>query len=109
MSEFRPDRVRPDYKPYVDAIRDRHGDEVIVDWIERYYASPDVNRDDVMEALDIDYVGTFYELVKAYDVKRPELDPAEEERQIEVMRLLLDGQKVPQELLQPRWWKPTFH
>lgn len=105
MSAFHEERVRHDYRADIQAIRDRHGDEVLVDWIERYYASPDVGRDDVMIALGIDYVGTFYEMIRAYDVERPELDSAEEERQIEVMRLLLDGQKVPQELRQPTSWK----
>lgn len=104
MSSFRPERVRADYKADIQAIRDRHGDDVIEDWIERYYASPDVDGDDVMVALEIDYVGTFYELVRAYDVDKPEPDPVEEARQAEMMRLLLDGQKVPQELRQPASW-----
>ena len=105
MPLFRADRVRHDYRADIQAIRDQHGDDVIVDWIERYYASPDVDRDDVMIALGIDYVGTFYELVKAYDVEKPEPDPAEEARQAEVMRLLLDGDEVPPELRQPIGWK----
>lgn len=104
MSAFREDRVRHDYRADIQAIRDRHGDEVIIDWIERYYASPDVDRDDVMIPLGIDYVGTFYELVRAYDVEKPEPDPAEEARQAEVMRLLLDGDEVPPELRQPMSW-----
>lgn len=75
MSAFRPDRVRNDYKADIQSIRDLHGDDLIVDWIERYYASPDVDRDDVMEALDIDYVGTFYEMIRAYEVDHPKPDP----------------------------------
>ncbi|WP_312356732.1 hypothetical protein [Agrobacterium sp.] len=104
MSAFRDERVRDDYKKDILAIRDRHGDEVIVDWIERYYAFPDVNRDDVMEALDIDYVGTFYELVRAYDVEKPEPDPIEDARQIEMMRLVLNGNEVPENLRKPATW-----
>lgn len=104
MSKFIPERVREDYRPDIDAIRERHGDETIEDWIERYYASPDVDRGDIMTALQIDYIGTFYELIRAYDVDKPEPDPAEEARQAEVMRLLLDGREVPQELRQPASW-----
>lgn len=106
---FRADRVRPDYEKDIDAIRNRHGDDVIVDWLERYYASPDVDRDDVMVALDIDYVGTFYEMLIAYDVEKPASDPVEEIRQMEMMRLLLDGEQVPQELRQPASWRPTIN
>lgn len=105
MSEFHEDRVRDDYKADIQVIRDRHGDGVIIDWIERYYASPDVDRDDVMIALGIDYVGTFYELTRAYDVDKPQPDLAEEVRQAEVMRLVLDGKEVPQELRRPMGWK----
>jgi hypothetical protein len=105
MSAFHEDWVRHDYRADIQATRDRHGDEVIIDWIERYYASPDVDRDDVMIALGIDYVGTFYELAGAYDVDRPEPDEAEEERQAEMMRLVLDRQEVPKELRQPIGWK----
>lgn len=108
MPAFHLDRVRDDYKTDIQAIRVRHGDEIIIDWIERYYASHDVDRDDVMIALDIDYVGSFYELVRAYDVDRPEPDPVEEARQLEMMRLLLNGEEVPQELRQPTAWKPTI-
>ena len=104
MSIYNPDRVRDDYKADIQAIRNRHGDEAIIDWIERYYASPDVDRDDVMEALGIDYVGTFYELTKAYHVDRPEPDPAEEERQLEMIRLLLNGEEVPENLRKPASW-----
>lgn len=109
MSAFHLDRVRADYKADIKAVRDRHDDDVIVDWIERYYASPDVDRDDVMEALQIDYVGTFYEMLRGYDVDRPEPDPVEDARQAEMMRLLLDGQQVPQELRQPASWRPTIN
>jgi len=102
---FRPDRVRPDYRKDIEAIRNRHGDEVIVDWLERYYASPDVDRDDVMIVLDIDYVGTFYELLMVYEVDKPASDAVEEIRQMEMMRLLLDGKKVPETLRKPASWK----
>ncbi|MCZ7890467.1 hypothetical protein O9X99_02135 [Agrobacterium salinitolerans] len=105
MSKFIPDRVRSDYAADIQAIRDRHGDEAIVDWIERYYASPDVDRDDVRAALQIDYVGTFYELIRAYDVEKPEPDPVEEARQLEMMRLLLDGKEVPENLRKPASWQ----
>lgn len=107
MSAFKPEWVREDYKKDIGAIRDRHGDETIIDWIERYYAPPDVDRDDVMTALEIDYVGIFYEMIRAYDVEEPEPDPVEETRQTEMMRLLLDGEKVPVDLRQPASWKVT--
>jgi hypothetical protein len=109
MSAFRAERVREEYKVDIEAIRERHGDDVIIDWIERYYASPDVDRDTVMVALDIDYIGTFCELLIAYDVEKPEPDPAEEARQAEMMRLLLDGREVPQELRQPASWRRTIN
>ncbi|MBY3594265.1 hypothetical protein HJA87_31175 [Rhizobium bangladeshense] len=109
MSKFIPGRVRSDYAADIQAIRDRHGDDVIVDWLERYYASPDVDRDDVMVGLGIDFVGTFYEPVRAYDVQKPEPDPAEEARQGEVMRLLLNGKEVLPELRQPAAWKWTIN
>lgn len=109
MSAFKPEWVREDYKKDIGAIRDRHGDETIIDWIERYYASPEVDRDDVMEALDIGYIGTFYEVIRAYDVVKPKPDPVEEARQAEMMRLLLDGQEVPVELRQPAYWKPSIN
>ncbi|WP_027488947.1 hypothetical protein [Allorhizobium undicola] len=109
MSIFRPDRVRDDYEADIQAIRERHGDVIIIDWIERYYASDDVDRDDVMEALGIDYVGTFYEMIRAYDVDQPEPDPAEEERQLEMMRLLLDGREVPETLRKPASWKQQLN
>lgn len=105
MPAYREDRVRPDYKSDIQSIRDRHGDDVIMDWIERYYASPNVDRDDVMEALQIDYVGTFYEMIRAYDVPKPEPDPVEERRQEDMMRLLLDGKEVPETLRKPASWK----
>jgi hypothetical protein len=105
MSAFKSERVREDYKKDIQLIRDRHCDEVIIDWIERYYASPDVDRDDVMEALQIDYIGTFYEMIRAYDVAQPEPDPVEEARQEEMMRLLLAGEKVPENLRIPATWK----
>lgn len=92
MSAYCDESVREDYKKDIALIRDRHGDEIIVDWIERYYADGDVDRDDVMEALGIDYVGTFYELV-------------DEARQAEMMRLLRDGKEVPENLRKPASWK----
>lgn len=104
MPSLRAERVRDDYKADVQAIRDRHGDEIIIDWIERYYASQDVDRDDVMTGLGIDYIGTFYELIRAYDVEKSEPDPVEEARQMEMMRLLLDGKEVPENLRQPASW-----
>lgn len=109
MTEFQRDRVRDDYKADIQDIRDRHGDEVLVDWIERYYASQDVDRDDVMIALGIDYVGTFYELIRAYDVDKPEPDPAEDARQAEVIGLVLDGREVPQELRRPASWRRAIN
>lgn len=102
---FKADRVRDDYKADVQTIRERHGDEIIIDWIERYSASPDVDRDDVMTGLGIDYVGTFYELLIAYEVEKSEPDPVEEARQMEMIRLLLDGKKVPENLRKPASWK----
>ena len=62
-----------------------------------------------MTALVIDYFGTFYEMLRAYDVDRPEPDPTEEVRQLEMMRLMLDGKKVPQELRQPASCRPTIN
>ena len=105
MSAFHFDRVRADYIADIQRIRDQHDDEIIIDWIERYYASPDVDRDDVMIALGIDYVGTFYELIRAYDVDKPEPDKVEEARQLEMMQLLLDGKKVPENLRVPASWR----
>ncbi|WP_276118017.1 hypothetical protein [Pararhizobium qamdonense] len=105
MSKFIPERVRDDYAADIQAVRERHGDETVEDWIERYYASPDVDRDDVMTALQIDYVGTFYELLRAYDVAKPEPDKVEEARQLEMMRLLLDGREVPENLRKPASWR----
>lgn len=105
MSAFKSEWVRDDYKADIQVIRDQFGDEAIIDWIERYYARPDVDRDDVMEALDIDYVGTFYELIRAYDIELPEPDPVEEARQEEMMRLLLNGKIVPEDLRNPASWK----
>ncbi|CDN91780.1 hypothetical protein [Agrobacterium tumefaciens] len=105
MSQFKSERVRDDYKKDIATIRDRFGDDVIIDWIERYYESQDVDIDDVMEALAIDYVGTFYELLRAYDVEKPEPNPVEEARQAEMMRLLLDGKEVPKNLRIPASWK----
>ncbi len=109
MPVYRPERVRSDYAADIQVIRDRFGDETIIDWIERYYASPDVDRDDVMNALGIDYVGTFYEMLGAYDVDRPEPDPVEEARQLEMMRLLLDGKEVPETLSKPTSWKQQLN
>jgi len=109
MSLFRAERVRAEYRSDIETIRDRHGDEVIADWLERYYASPDVDRDDVMVALDIGYVGTFYEVLIAYDVDKPASDPAEEIRQMEMMRLLLDGKQVPENLRKPASWRRTLN
>lgn len=54
-----------------------------------------------MTALVIDYVGTFHELIRAYDIELPEPDPIEEARQAEMMRLLLDGKEVPETLRIP--------
>lgn len=82
---------------------------MIVDWLERYYADGEVGRDDVMIGLDIDYVGTFCEVLIAYDVDKPAPDPAEEARQEEMMRRLLDGKKVPMELRQPASWRRTIN
>jgi len=105
MSSYRDERVRDDYKKDIQVIRNRYGDEVIIDWIERYYASPDVDRDDVMEALAIDYIGTFYEMIRAYDIEKPQPDPVEEARQKEMMRLLLAGKEVRENLRKPASWK----
>ncbi|MBY3026518.1 hypothetical protein [Rhizobium leguminosarum] len=105
MSAFHSERVRADYAADIQTIRDRHGEDVIVDWLERYYASQDIERDDVMIALGIDYIGTFYELIRAYDVEKPEPDPVEEARQLEMMRLLLDGKEVPENLRKPASWQ----
>ncbi|OAE46838.1 hypothetical protein [Agrobacterium tumefaciens] len=104
MSVYHPNRVRDDYRADIQAIRDRLSDAIIIDWIERYHASPDVDRDDVMTALQIEYIGTFYEVLRAYDVDQPEPDPAEEARQLEMMRLLLDGKEVPKYLRKPASW-----
>ena len=105
MSAFKSEWVRDDYKADIQVIRDQFGDEAIIDWIERYHASPDVHRDDVMIALGIDYVGTFYELIRAYDIELPEPDQDEEARQDEMMRLLLNSEIVPEDLRKPASWK----
>ena len=34
---FKDEWVRNDYKADIQVIRDRHGDEVKIDWIERYH------------------------------------------------------------------------
>lgn len=105
---FHPERVRSDYKADIDVIRERHGDDLIGYWLERYYASPEVDRDDAMTALSIDYVGTFYEMLRAYDIEKPEHDAVEEARQAEMMRLLLSGEEVPKELRQPASWRKAI-
>lgn len=108
MSPYHAERVRPGYQPEIDAVRARLADDVIVDTLERWLAGG-LDRDEAMEILDIDYIGTLYELRFAYDVTEPEPDPVEDARQAEMMRLLLDGQEVPQNLMIPASWVVRKH
>jgi hypothetical protein len=97
-------RIRDGYHDAINDLRSRLTDEQIADILERYRAGG-VDRDEAMEALDIDYLGTLYELVSVYQIEAPESDPVEEARQAEMMRLLLNGEEVPPELRQPETWR----
>ncbi|MGO6676395.1 hypothetical protein [Rhizobium leguminosarum] len=97
-------RIRDGYADDIAEVRRRWTDEQITDALERYRHGG-MNRDTVMAALDIDYVGTLYELIAVYQVEAPEPDPVEEQRQAEMMRLLLNGEEVPPELRQPESWR----
>ncbi|WP_288430141.1 hypothetical protein [uncultured Agrobacterium sp.] len=79
-------------------------DVEIIDILERYRHGG-MHRDQAMEALDIDYLGTLYELVSVYQIQEPASDPVEESRQAEMLRLLLSGKEVPVELRQPASWR----
>ncbi|NTI03104.1 hypothetical protein G6K88_13855 [Agrobacterium rhizogenes] len=97
-------RVRQGYEAVIAELRGRMNDDQIVDILERYKHGG-LQRDQAMEVLDIDYLGTLYELVSVYDIPEPPSDPAEEARQAEMLRLLLDGKEVPAELRQPASWR----
>ncbi len=92
------------YRKAISEIRGRLTDDQIVDFLERYVAGG-IDRDEAMEALDINYLGVLYTAVSVYGIERPEPDPAEEERQAIIIRMLLDGEEVPVELGQPASWR----
>lgn len=94
----------PTYIAAIEALRERMSDDDIVDVLERYVHGG-YDRDDAMERLDIDYLGTLYELIVVYGIERPEPDPEEQARGELVMRMLLDGETVPMELRQPAAWR----
>lgn len=94
----------PAYVAAIEALRERMSDEEIVDVLERYVHGG-YDRDDAMEKLDIDYLGTLYELDFVYGIERPAPDPEEQARGEMVMRMLLDGETVPVELRQPAAWR----
>jgi hypothetical protein len=97
-------RVRPGYEDVIAELRGRMPDDKIVDVLARYRAGG-LHRDQAMELLDVDYLGVIYELVSVYDIQVPAPDPAEEARQAQMLRLLLNGQEVPIELRQPASWR----
>lgn len=97
-------RVRADYREVISAVRAKLSDEQIVDILERYVHGP-MHRDDAIDALDIDYLGTLHEMIAVYRIERPEIDPVEEARQAEMMRLVFKGEEVPMEMRQPAAWR----
>lgn len=97
-------RIRPGYETVIAELRERMTDDEIIDTLERYKQGG-MPRDEVMEALDIDFLGTLYELVSVYQIQEPAPDPVEEARQPEMLRLLLSGKEVPVELRQPASWR----
>ncbi|UFW65821.1 hypothetical protein RlegWSM1455_07300 [Rhizobium laguerreae] len=98
------DGIHPSYADDIAELRRRWTDEQITDALQRYRHGG-MDSDTVMAALDIDYVGTLYELIAVYRIEAPAPDPVEEARQAEMMRLLLDGKEVPAELRQPASWR----
>ncbi|MGO4566098.1 hypothetical protein AB4Z52_13705 [Rhizobium sp. 2YAF20] len=92
------------YRQAITEIRSRLPDNQIVDVLERYVAGG-YDRDEAMDALGIDHLGTLYTAVAVYRIERPEPNPQEEERQAKMMRMLLDGEEVPAELRQPASWR----
>ncbi|MBY5408876.1 hypothetical protein HFO98_10380 [Rhizobium leguminosarum] len=104
MSTSDLDRIHPSYADDIAELRSRWTDEQITDALERYRHGG-MDRDTVMDALGIDYIGTLYELISVYNVPGPATDPQEEARQAEMMRLLLSGEEVPAELRQPASWR----
>lgn len=96
-------RVRQGYETVIAELRGRMQDDQIVDVLERYKHGG-MQRDEAMEALDIDYLGTLHELVSVYDIPEP-VDVVENARQAEMLRLLLSGKEVPAELRQPASWR----
>jgi hypothetical protein len=104
MSELDLNRIHPSYAADIAELRRRWTDEQITDALERYRFGG-LDRDTVIEALGIDYIGTLYELVSVYQIPEPASDPAEEARQAEMLRLLLKCEEVPVELRQPASWR----
>jgi len=96
--------THPDYLRVIAELRSRMSDHQIADILQRYRVGG-LDRDEAMEALDIDYLGTLFELISVYRIAAAEPDPAEEKRQAEMLRLLLDGEEVPVELRQPASWR----
>ncbi|MGO7583406.1 hypothetical protein ACC797_17465 [Rhizobium ruizarguesonis] len=104
MSALDLTRSRAEYLADIQELRSRWTNEQITDALERYRHGG-MDRDTVMDALGIDYIGTLYELISVYHIEAPEPDRHEEARQAEMMRLLLDGKEVPVELRQPASWR----
>ncbi|NZD54179.1 hypothetical protein [Rhizobium leguminosarum] len=104
MSALDLTRSRAEYLADIQELRSRWTNEQITDALERYRHCG-VDRDTIMDALGIDYIGTLYELISVYNVPGPATDPQEEARQAEMMRLLLSGEEVPPELRQPESWR----
>ncbi|TAW65398.1 hypothetical protein ELI15_13980 [Rhizobium ruizarguesonis] len=109
-TEFNPmtlpdlSRIRPGYETVINELRSRMSDDQIVDVLDRYRHGG-MDRDDAMTALDIDFLGVLYELVSVYRIPEPAVDPIEEARQAEMLRLLLNDEEVPAELRQPASWR----
>ncbi len=97
-------RVRKGYHDVIAELRSRMQDDQIVGVLERYRFGG-LHRDQAMELLDVDYLGVLYELVSVHQIEEPAPDPAEEARQAEMFKLLLNGEQVPVELRQPAAWR----
>ena len=93
-------QIRPDYLSAIVAVRSQLSDNLIQDILERY-RSGDLDRDSAMDGLNIDYIGVLYELIAVYRPTGPQPDAVEEDRQRQMMELLLRGDEVPLDLRQP--------
>jgi len=101
---YDPSRITKGYEEYVAGVRARLSDDVIEDALERYMFGA-YDRYELMEALDLDYIGMTHELIAVYQPMRPEPDAVEEARQTEMVRMILNGEVVPIELRQPASWR----